>query len=120
MNKINLEFTSQQAGVLIPLINNDICWLYQWAELTCSETYTKEIKFLDEMIMLLRDGLVMELDIIISVPETFQMALLRLSITVMIARERARNAEDYELYDKIFQVIADGYRRFGGVANERY
>ena len=113
MNKINLEFTSTQAGVLIPFINSDICYLHEWAERICSEVDAKEVKFLDSALNLLHDGSTMDLDVVIIVPEQFRNTLIRLAVSLVMAREKTRASEDYNMYDRIIEKICKGYQMLG-------
>ena len=112
MNKINLEFTSQQAEVLIPFFNNAFSFIFEWAELTECEVDDKEARFLSDSIILLRDGSVMNLDVVLEVRKEIKNILLRLSANIALIREKVSTPKEYDLYDDIISIITEGYKKF--------
>ncbi len=113
MNKINLEFTSQHAGVLIPFFNNELGWIYEWAELTYSDVDYKEVKFLEEALVLLRDSVHMDLDVVLTVEDKVKNTLIRLSSNLALIRERTKSVKEFEVYDRIIEIISNGYKMLG-------
>lgn len=112
MNKINLEFTSEQAGVLIPFFNNDLHFIYEWASLINESVDYKEAKFLEDCIILLRDGQMMNLDVVLEAPIQFKNTLIRLTSNIALTREKVLSPKEYDTYDDIIEVFTEGYKKF--------
>lgn len=112
MNKINLEFTSEQAEVLIPFFNNDLCLVYEWAEMIDESVDYREVKFLEDAIVLLRDAATMNLDVVLEVERIFHNTLMRLSSNIALTRERTTSTKEFDFLLDINEIITEGYKKF--------
>ena len=112
MNKINLEFTSEQAEVLIPFFNNELCFIYEWAEAIDESVDYREVKFLEGSIVLLRDGVALNLDVVLEVERIFHNTLIRLSSNIALIRERTTSSKELKFLLDINKVITEGYKKF--------
>lgn len=112
MNKINLEFTSKQSEVLMSLFNKELDFIYEWAEQIKAPVDYKEVKFLEDSIILLRDSVVMNLDVVIEVQKEFRNTLIRLSSNIALMREQCLDPKNYDFLAGIIRIISDGYKKF--------
>lgn len=112
MNKINLEFTSEQAEALIPFFNNDLSFIYEWAEMIDESVDYREVKFLEECITLLRDAARMKIDVVLVVESVYHNTLMRLSSNIALIRERSTTAKDFDFLLDINEIITNGYKKF--------
>lgn len=110
MNKINLEFTSEEAEVLIPFFNNDLCWINEWADLIDEVVDYREVKFLEESIRMFRDAVVMKIGVVLEVQKIFTNTLIRLSANIALTREKTLLPEEFDMYTTIIKVISNGYK----------
>lgn len=112
MNKIKLEFTSEQAEALIPFFNNDLSFIFEWAEMIDESVDYREVRFLEECITLLRDASRMNLDVVLEVERIFHNTLMRLSSNIALIRERSTTAKEFDFLLDINEIITNGYKKF--------